>query len=262
MLYVLSKIFWLVASPGNLCVILILAGAVWLAFSRKRHGLWLVGAGALGLLLFILLPLGHWMTTPLETRFQRAKLVGRVDGIIALGGSVRAANPALDRTAEVNAAGERMIATAELARRHPEARILVTGGNGSLNPRAPREAPAMRAVLERLGVDGARVEMEDQARNTRENAIFSKDLVKPKPGEVWVLVTSASHMPRAMGTFRSAGWTVLPYPVDYRAPGRFFFTSENLLSGQLRAADTAVKEWVGLLSYRFAGWSDAWFPGP
>ncbi len=262
MLYIFSKIFWLVASPGNLCVILIVAGAIWLALSRRRHGLWLVGAGTVGLLLFIVLPLGHWMTTPLEMRFQRPRLPVHVHGIVVLGGSVRAAVPRLERPAEVSSAGERMVATAELARRYPQARILVTGGDGSLNANAPREAPAMRAVLERLGIDPARVEMEDRSRNTHENAIFSKELIKPKLGEVWVLVTSAFHMPRAMGTFRNAGWTVVPYPVDFRSSDRVIFNSDYLLSGELRAADIAIKEWVGLLAYRFIGWSDAWFPGP
>ena len=57
--------------------------------------------------------------------------------------------------------------------------------------------------------------LEDQSRNTRENAIFTRRLVDPKPGERWLLVTSAWHMPRAIGVFRKAGFEIEAFPVDY-----------------------------------------------
>ena len=64
-----------------------------------------------------------------------------------------------------------------------------------------REANYLYPLLESFGVPRERVLLEDRARNTYENAVFSKQLMKPKPGERWLLVTSAVHMPRAIGCF-------------------------------------------------------------
>ena len=99
--------------------------------------------------------------------------------------------------------------------------------------------------------------------NTLENAILSKDLARPQPGERWLLVTSAYHMPRAIGIFRKAGFDVEPYPVDWRTSGsgdalRPFPT----VGDGLRRTDTAVREWVGLLVYWLMGMSSSLFPAP
>jgi uncharacterized SAM-binding protein YcdF (DUF218 family) len=108
-----------------------------------------------------------------------------------------------------------------------------------------------------------RVIAEDRSRNTVENAEFSKALAKPQPGERWLLVTSAYHMPRAIGIFREAGFDVEPYPVDWRTSGsgdalRPFPT----VGDGLRRTDTAVREWVGLLVYWLMGMSSELFPAP
>ena len=80
-------------------------------------------------------------------------------------------------------------------------------------------ADAIEVVLRDLGIGEDRLLREREARDTWENAAKSKALVGPKPGERWLLVTSASHMPRAMGAFRKAGFAVEPWPVDYRTTG-------------------------------------------
>ena len=70
-----------------------------------------------------------------------------------------------------------------------------------------------------LGIPAERIELEDRSRNTVENAVFTRALVNPKPNERWLLVTSAAHMPRAIGTFRQAGFPIEAYPVDWRTSG-------------------------------------------
>jgi uncharacterized SAM-binding protein YcdF (DUF218 family) len=118
----------------------------------------------------------------------------------------------------------------------------------------------MRAFFIEQGVDPARLLAEDRSRDTYENAVFSRDLVAPQREDVWILVTSAMHMPRAVGCFRRLAWEVVPYPVDYRAetaPRPSFFLSEHL-----ELLDVAAKEWVGLVAYRLLGHTDALFPGP
>jgi uncharacterized SAM-binding protein YcdF (DUF218 family) len=125
------------------------------------------------------------------------------------------------------------------------------------------EAEFALRLLESLGVPNGRVVAEDKSRNTVENARFSRELAQPKPGERWLLVTSAYHLPRAIGIFRKAGFPVEAYPVDWRTRG----TGDVLrpfptLGEGLRRTDTAMREWVGLLAYWIGGQSSELFPGP
>jgi uncharacterized SAM-binding protein YcdF (DUF218 family) len=160
----------------------------------------------------------------------------------------------------------RLIGFADLARRHPEAKLVFTGGSGNLLDQETKETVGARDLLTMLGIDPARVRFEGQSRNTYENALFSLAAAAPQPGETWVLVTSASHMPRAMGSFRAAGWTrvgaqLVAYPVDYwTAPGSrpVAFRFE----GGFTQLAWALYEWTGLAVYRLLGRTDALFPAP
>ena len=196
-MFILSKIFWYLASPGNFCVLVALTGALWLAATRRRRGLKLLLAGLFGLVALTVLPISTWVITPLENRFPQPVLPDHIDGIVVLGGSVNPTLSAARHRPSVRDAAERLGATVELARRYPEARIIVSGGESALVPTGRHEAQVMRDVLANEGVDRARVEIEEVSRNTYENAVESLRLAQPKPGEVWVMVTSAWHMPRS-----------------------------------------------------------------
>jgi uncharacterized SAM-binding protein YcdF (DUF218 family) len=92
---------------------------------------------------------------------------------------------------------------------------------------------------------------------------MTRDLVAPKPGERWLLVTSAFHMPRSIGVFRAIGFEVEAYPVDWRTRGwvdvRWPFEK---LSAGLARTDVAVHEWVGLIAYRLSGRITELLPSP
>jgi uncharacterized SAM-binding protein YcdF (DUF218 family) len=161
----------------------------------------------------------------------------------------------------LNSAAERLTALVELGRRYPDARLVFSGGSGSVLRQDAKEAPVAKALLESLGFDAARVVFEAQSRNTWENAIYSRDLVHPRAGEVWLLVTSAMHMPRSVGAFRAAGWQVTAYPVDYQTT----VTSAGLsfsVAGGVSELSAGLHEWLGLVYYRLRGWSDSWYPAP
>ena len=117
----------------------------------------------------------------------------------------------------------------------------------------------VRGFLAEIGVNGDRILYERQSRNTYENATRALELIQPKPGETWILVTQAISMPRAVGVFRKAGWDVIPYPAGYLTGGRSGGLSLDLLGG-LRLASIAIHEWAGLLAYRVMGYTDALFP--
>ncbi|MBR0849691.1 YdcF family protein [Bradyrhizobium diazoefficiens] len=209
-------------------------------------------------------PLGNLLLYPLESRFPPwDPSRGAPDGIIVLGGSVDTDLSAAHRTPVVAHAADRLLAPADLARRFPNARIVFTGGSASLLSTEAREADYSAPILETAGIAKARLILERESRNTYENAIFTKQLVMPKSGERWLLVTSAFHMPRSMGIFRKAGFNVEAYPVDWRMGGRedlFSFTN-SALDGFGRT-EVAMREWIGLVAYRLMGRTGELLPGP
>jgi uncharacterized SAM-binding protein YcdF (DUF218 family) len=262
--YHASKIVWFVLEPSNLLMMATLVGAAlcWTRFAAAGRRLALA-AGA-GLLVLGLSPAANWLILPLETRFPKPSLEGRpVDGIIMLGGAVLERHSAAHDEIALNDAGERILALVELARRHPQAKLVVTGGSGFYSGATTTEAEVLRTKIGRLGLPAERIIFEDRSVNTHENAIFSKALTGPRPGETWLLVTSAWHMPRSVGIFRAAGWPVVAYPVDFRTAGwRDAWRGFVSVSDGLRRADVATREWVGLVAYRLTGRSDALLPSP
>jgi uncharacterized SAM-binding protein YcdF (DUF218 family) len=237
--FIVSKLLWSVFAPGNFLLLLLVAGLVW------RRVLYVA---VILLSLIAVLPIGTWLALPLENRYAPPPSPERVDGIIVLGGAVEADIAAARGQPALNDASERLTSAVILARRFPRARIVFSGGEGTLIPTGYTEAGATVAFLRDMGLPPARLLLEDRARNTWENAVFTRELAKPQPGEVWLLVTSAWHMPRALGCFRRIGWTVLPWPVDYRAnPERI--RPNFALSEHLTMLTVISKEWVGLAAY-------------
>ncbi|MDH5299645.1 MAG: YdcF family protein [Desulfobulbaceae bacterium] len=260
--FYLSKLAWLLIAPDSLLLILVLL--VWLLLWR---GAWLAARKVLGftallLLAVALLPVGEWLFTPLETRFPaNPTLPGKVDGIIVLGGAEDAPRTALWGQVEVGDGCERHLAFLALARRYPGAKLVYTGGSGSMVQQEHREAEVARRLYGMTGFDASRVIFETSSRNTYENGVNSKALVKPRDGEQWILVTTAWHMPRAVGVFRKVGWPVIPFPVDHRTmPGRPF-RIDLALAGHLDDLTVAAREWIGLAAYHLTGKSSALLPG-
>lgn len=256
----LAKAVGALLAPGNV-IVLALIVALLLSTRRRRVGRWLLWVVALAMLALTLLPVGRPLQYALENRFASpSAMPARVDGIVVLGGS---SNPAL--TAErgqisFGGAVEREIEAAALAARFPQAKVIIAGGMGSDEL---READVEGELLVRLGVDRSRLILERRSRNTAENLGFAFALANPTPDEVWILVTSALHMPRAMGVARRLGWTMLPFPVDYGLPQTSPGTElEFDFLGHLGGVDRVVHQWVGLIAYRILGRTDAFYPGP
>jgi uncharacterized SAM-binding protein YcdF (DUF218 family) len=152
----------------------------------------------------------------------------------------------------LNDAAERMTVPVALLRQHPHLRLLFTGGEGGLHISGEPEAVQARAFFEDLGVPAQRMQFEAGSRTTYENAVLAAALPGVDKTRPWLLVTSASHMPRALATFRAAGWNVTPYPVDYRTGTQTPWTEYSLVNSLLHW-QIALHEWVGLLAYRMAG---------
>ncbi|KAA2237992.1 YdcF family protein [Salinarimonas soli] len=264
MFYYLSNIAWFFATPSNLVASLILLGlALALVGRTRRAGFGLAVTAAIGLLVMGLSPLGTLLILPLEQRFPAFQDDGRpVDGVVVLGGAVQAEETVRRGQLTVNEAGERFIAALDLGRRYPGARILLSGGSGALLVDEPPEADITADYLVRLGLPRDRLVLENRSRTTAENAVFSRRIADPKPGERWLLVTSAWHMPRSVAAFRKAGFPVTAYPVDYRTTGTGDLLPFAFVSEGLRRVDVAAKEWAGLVGYYVGGRTGELFPSP
>ncbi|HUN50720.1 MAG TPA: YdcF family protein [Candidatus Sulfotelmatobacter sp.] len=259
MSFVLSKVLWVLVNPGNLFLLGLAVGAALLWRRTARLGRFLVTFVTLAGLAVAFLPIGDWLGAPLEARFAPPREAPpRVDGIIVLGGALAPDRATAHNRPAFNQSVERMLAFVSLARRYPQARLLFTGGNGALFPGAESEADVARQFFADFAPDLTRIEYEGRSRNTHENALFSYRQMAPRPGETWLLITSAMHMPRAVGCFRAVGWPVLPWPVDYRTGGAPAIS----FTGDLSSIDNATKEWLGLLAYRIEGYTNALFPAP
>lgn len=261
-LHILSKTFWLVARPGTFALLLACIGLA-LVWRGRRWGRWPLLAG-LGVYVAVLAtPIAPWVVMPLEDRFPRpAEPPAHVDGVVVLGGAVDQNLTEARGIPALNGAAERMTEFVALARRYPGARLVFTGGQGSLLHGRLTEADVARRLFGALGLPEARVLYEDTARNTWENAVFTHRLLEPRPGETWLLVTSASHMPRSVGAFRRAGWQVVPWPVNYRTGHGFAALYDAPFPERLQMFESGLREWLGLLVYRVLGRSDALFPSP
>lgn len=250
-----SQAFWFAARPGNLLLILLVIGAV---ASWIRHGtdgrVWLTTLAAI-LVLITLLPIHSWIAQPLEDRFLPPDpLPEKIDGIIVLGGAVEGRRSEERGVLAIRDGAERIMVAVEIALRHPEARLVITGRG--------EDSPALTNWFSAIGLEPERVEFEPQARNTFENALFTHRLINPGPEDIWLLMTSAQHMPRSVGVFRKVGWSVTPYPVDYRSTSSEPLEDRLDVAGNLSRIGGAMKEWIGLVAYYAMDRTDELFPSP
>ena len=264
MFFVLSKTIGVMSLPSNFLIGIGLLGVGLCVTRFASLGRKLMMTSIVLLAIGGLSPMGNWLLYPLESRFPPWNPAeGAPDGIIVLGGPIDADLSASHGATVIRTAADRIFATAALARQYPNARIVYSGGSGNLISTDAKEADYAATLLESLGIPSSRLIMERRSRNTLENAEFSKQLVKPKSGERWLLVTSAYHMPRAVGLFRKAGFPVEPYPVDWRVGGpEALLELSNLEDNGLGRTDLGFREWLGLLSYWITGKIDSPFPGP
>ena len=241
--------------PVPLCLLCAIVGVFFLWFTkRQRAGRVLVTVG-----LFVLLLLGFgilpdYMLGSLERQHPQYnhRLTNEIlksenqfplKYVVVLGGGhVRAPNmPIFSQLSTSTLA--RVVAGISLHRKHPGSKLVLSGGRGfDLIP----DAKMMKRAALELGVAAHAIVLESQSRDTIEEVLLLKSIVRDDP---FVLVTSASHMPRAMAMFKKAGLKPIPAPVDHQIkqtqvydPGSFFPTA-----GNIEKAETAIHEYLGLI---------------
>jgi len=263
MSFILSKIFWAFFSPGNMLVlVLLLAGFLTTAQNRgwQRLGQKLTFNLALLLFFVAIFPVGDWFLIPLENRFSNS-LPQHVDGIILLGGDENTLLSAARGEPIMHNSANRYLRFVELAHLYPNAQLIFTGGSGHLFSNLPiKEADIAVQMLTKIGLDIHSLVIENESHNTFENATKLASLLHPTPQQNWILVTSAWHMPRAVGCFRKAGWVVYPQSTGYLTSGQIYSTPQFDLLGHLVELNIAVHEYVGLIAYKLMGKTDQLWP--
>lgn len=254
--FIASKTVGMIARVESWFLALLLLAVLLGAMGRQLAMRRVVGLTFVLTLALTIFPLGTPLMRSLEAQYPaNPALPDHVDGIIVLGGAEDMGPSTLWGVYATNEGGERLFAGAELARRFPQAQLVFTGGAASLVYEDSTFGPSQmtKALWISLGVAEAQIVIEDQSRNTSENASLTKALVAPKEGEVWVLVTSAFHMPRSVETFQRNGWPgIVAWPVDFRS-GENSLRAEWRLDDHLSDLNVALKEYMGLTVYRWRG---------
>lgn len=180
----------------------------------------------------------------------------RFDAIVVLGGGVASKGTLRPSDQLSDLSMERTICGAELFAQGFAPRLLFTGGDATIFGHGPKESVEMKRLALRLGVPDKAIIVEDRARTTYENAVEVKGIL----GRASILlVTSASHVPRAVGLFRKQGLETTPSPCGYRVkdrPGEGWDVNPfDLLPevGDLRKSTTAIDEIVGTIVYWASG---------
>jgi uncharacterized SAM-binding protein YcdF (DUF218 family) len=246
---------WWLMQPSSLLVLLVLATTLALVAGRAR----LAGVFGVGALLLLAVPTVLDLDGRLAWELERlapprADLPDRVDGILVLGGAVEWRTSRERDQLNLNQAGERLLAAAALARRYPDARLAFTGLFREDVPNDFRAVPTDASLIFGDEYEGRPIEFIGAARSTYEDALLALERLSPQSGQTWLLVTSAMHMPRALAVFRTLGWRLRPYPVDYRTSGEPGWLNRTPTPGEsLAALDEAVREWGAVLVYARTG---------
>ena len=249
-MFVLSKLLSAITQPVFwLALWWALSLLILMRWRRLAMAMLWGGLVVLGLLGFRAIP--DAMLRPLENRYPvpTVKAIERHAGVIVLGGALGHPESYLAHgQVPLGEAAERMTVPVGLVRQHPQLELVFSGGEGRLLRFGMTESELARVFYQQQGLNMAMVRLEDGSRNTRENAQQVAKLLGHQCQQPWLLVTSASHMPRSMAEFEAVGCQVTPYPVDFRTGDATGLTEYELVQSLLRW-QTALHEWLGLWVY-------------
>jgi uncharacterized SAM-binding protein YcdF (DUF218 family) len=253
-MFYVSKLLGSVIEPANFLALLSFL-AVLLGVSPdqacKRIARKTLVFVALCLCLMAVLPVGKWALAPLENRYANIVLPEELTGIILLTGDENATVSEARRLPVAGYATQRYVHVARLARRYPDAKIIVVGDTRPSYPSGTVTTKMIaQSAMKAMGIPESQVLYEEESRNTYENAMLASQILKPKTGEKWALVTSGFHMPRAVLCFMKTGMDVIPSISDYYTDGKIEFALYTHLSQNLHYLTVAAHEYYGLLAYR------------
>jgi uncharacterized SAM-binding protein YcdF (DUF218 family) len=257
MSFFLSKFLWFFFNPFTFFLFLFFIGFFFLVFKKYKISFHILLISLLYILFISIFPIGKFGIFLLEKEFHSKTIYpDNIDGILILSG---ATNPFLSNeynTIELNASSERLIESFFLINKYKNAKVIFSGGSGYLNQPHLDHTNVAKKFYDKMKIDSNKIIYENKSKNTFENILFSKELVKPNINENWLLITSAAHMRRALLISQKQNWKFIPYPVDFNQPKNIKFKPSINFFSNVTNFQKAVHEWLGLLSYYLMGRSD------
>jgi uncharacterized SAM-binding protein YcdF (DUF218 family) len=254
--FILSKILDLAFAPLSWVLVLLVLVVVRPGWSARVRGAVLAPA----VLVLCALSTEGVANTLVQSLEATAAPTYKADGppydaVVLLGGMVETRQSSTPgRPFSFGSSSERLMVTFELLRENRAKFVILSGGTG--DSVGETDAGISRKQLEKWGIASDRILLEDKARNTYENAVFTKELARAKGLSKLVIVTSAFHMPRAHGCFNAAGLAVDTFPADYRSfDASKFSASLQPRSDDFDTSTWAIREWSGRLVYRLRGYT-------
>ena len=250
MSFYLSKIIWVVLNPFNIFILFTIITIISYLISFRKISIAIFLTNSLYLILISFFPIGNYLIYKLEKDYHsNLNTPDSLDGILILGG---ATNPLMYKEfnqISVNGSAERLIESVSIIKRFKNSKVIYSGGSGVIDRSDLGHAQVAKSFYKKIGLDESRIIYEDNSRNTYENILFAKKIVKPKTNENWLLITSAAHMKRAMLIASKNNWEFIPYAVDFKTFKKFrFLPNLNLLSN-INSFQYGSHEWLGLISY-------------
>jgi len=205
-------------------------------------------------LFFGYIPLSNFLLNKLEDFIKPSKYpVQQLKGIVVLGGSFNSGLQSKERNeVSLNSSAERLTKVLEIYNKNPKVLILFSGFSNELKPQSWSESDMAKKFFLEQGVRSENLIFENKSRNTFENIIYSKDIIKTNKG-TWGLVTSASHMPRSYFGFKKQGLILEPISVDYRTGTSSIFWINFDIKKSLENWNIILHEVVGISYYKITG---------
>ena len=199
-------------------------------------------------------PLSNFLLNKLEDFIKPSKYpVQQLKGIVVLGGSFNSGVQAKERNeVSLNSSAERLTKVLEIYNKNSKILILFAGFSNELKPQGWSEFDMAKKFFLEQGVRSENLIFENKSRNTFENIIYSKDIIKTNKG-TWGLITSASHMPRSYFGFKRQGLILEPISADYRTGTSSIFWINFDIQKGLENWNIILHEVVGISYYKITG---------
>ena len=260
MSFYLSKIIWLILNPFNLFVFTTLFSIFLYYINLRRISLIIFLTNFIFIVLISFIPIGSFLIYKIEKEYHsNIKIPERVDGILILGG---ATDPLLFKEYDqisLNSSAERLVESVMIIKKFEKAKVIFSGGSGVVNRPDLGHSQVAKSFYKKIGIEINKIIFEDDSRNTYENIIYSKKIADPEISENWLLITSASHMKRALLIADKNNWKLIPYAVDFKNIKKFKLIPNLKLLKNLNSFQQGSHEWLGLISYYLMGRTDKVF---
>ena len=262
-----SKLVQFLIEPLNLLLLISLLALFFLALRKPIATKRLLWLSVIGFVLVGYAPIPESLARILENSIEKGDIKTisneQIAGIIILGGAIRGEEITIDRgEVSILSAAERLTKGLELIRRYPNLPFIFSGFSGRVTPRGMSEADAFKQLITEQGlaeITKGTAYYENQSRNTYENAIYSKKIIDQlgvsnpsiQTGS-WLLVTSATHMPRSVKIFEKQGIRIIPIPVDYQTAFTLQWREFDITEGAF-LWNRLLHEYIGIIAYRLTG---------